>query len=1175
MFRRFLLVCLLITSATFAHTQVQQTSLLPKAENTYALVIGISRYEIKSLSLNYAHRDAEAFAGYLQSEAGGTIPADNIRLLLDSNATTAAIYNSLRWLKKKVEVATLSEASGKCMVYIYFSGHGDVETNTRANLGFLLAYNTPRNNYINNAVRIEDLNDYAHTLSADLNANVVLITDACHSGTLAGRDYRGSYLAGTALSKARDQEIRIASCKPEELSKEDERWGNGRGVFSWYLVNGLKGLADGNSDKLVTLTEAQRYVDSAIAADAILREMNHKQTPVLRGNPQFKLAAVNEAIRDSIQRVMPAPVVMLTGPMDLTPGLVRQHIDHAGLTFLDRLNNEPAEKIPVSFLSTMLEDEYYIEEEKQSLRVKIEQVKTDSAARKAFADFLTEQLHAKGQEAINAYLAGDVAELERRRYYNSREKGYDKYTAMFNVALKLTEPDDPMYHILKVNSLYFTGIAMRMKMPLVNTDTARQLETQAIVIQLQALAMDDNAAYIHNELGVLYLGRNKLDSAEQYFINAAELAPSWAIPQSNLCGLYLAKGDMEKAAAAGQEADRLQPGSHLTQVALGALEEKRGNGLFAEENYRQAIALNSRHYFPFERLGFVYLSNTQYALADSFFHEADLRKRGYNFSGNESKMVATPILPVAASPYICLLDTAKLLKEDVMGYFYWAMQAYTVKNYPLAERVFRRLVAYDTTNPLAFHYLAKMYYDQKHWEKAELMFKLAYRYYLDVDRFNRYCDSLLQGKRFPYTHECFERYFRESHYGRMEDYYFLARLYAQWDHYEEADTWYGNIINDDPTKINGYLLRWQQQEKREDYSAAEKTIRSFAVHDAERADLEMNEFYRRLIAKFPDNPEWPYRLSLLLYERAMRPSMAPMIDTIIWFPKEGREIHIDPDNYYSLGSRLKWDINDGINPPMLNLVPVNYSGGNVTLPGVNEAYDLADPIITPRKDAIYYLRLADSLQPEPLVKAEINFKTGNVLLRAGSPTQAYPCYARSVELSPDNASARMRLVDVSEIIYKHRKGFEQLTYLYDSARISFPHRLLYADWSLRAGKPSLARRVIAEAAAIYPYPLPQAGEITARSWLAEKEYAKAITLYKALSVKEKNNAFLLYTLARLYALSGNKTEAWKMLDAAILKGFNYKYVLNADMALQSLHGQPQWAALLNKVKEKQYFEPPQ
>ncbi|NOT50689.1 MAG: hypothetical protein HOP10_05385, partial [Chitinophagaceae bacterium] len=262
--------------------------------NTFAVVIGISNYENESINLNYANRDAQVFADYLQSKAGGSVPLENIRLLLDTNATTAAIYNALNWVRDKCDLNKIENEGKPALVYFYFSGHGDVETDTKANLGFLISFNTPPNNYLNNAIRIEDLNYYAHTMSVDLDANVIMITDACRSGKLAGSNNKGSFLVGKELSAAKEKEIRIASCNPNELSNEDERWGGGRGVFSYYLITGLKGLADKNNDNFVTLNEIKHYVDSCIATDQVLKESKLKQTPVLEGSQQFKLASVNK-----------------------------------------------------------------------------------------------------------------------------------------------------------------------------------------------------------------------------------------------------------------------------------------------------------------------------------------------------------------------------------------------------------------------------------------------------------------------------------------------------------------------------------------------------------------------------------------------------------------------------------------------------------------------------------------------------------------------------------------------------------------------------------------------------------------------------------------------------------------------------------------------------------------
>lgn len=100
---------------------------------TRAVIIGISDYQDPGIpDLLYAHKDAQAFAAYLQSPAGGSLPDENIRLLINQQATMAAIAGELDWLV---------EASGENdIAIIYFAGHGDVEAKTARQPGFLLAY---------------------------------------------------------------------------------------------------------------------------------------------------------------------------------------------------------------------------------------------------------------------------------------------------------------------------------------------------------------------------------------------------------------------------------------------------------------------------------------------------------------------------------------------------------------------------------------------------------------------------------------------------------------------------------------------------------------------------------------------------------------------------------------------------------------------------------------------------------------------------------------------------------------------------------------------------------------------------------------------------------------------------------------------------------------------------
>jgi hypothetical protein len=90
------------------------------AKNTYAVVVGISDYQDKDIpDLRFADRDAEAFANFLRSQAGGSLDGDHLKLLTNSEATLGQFAAALDWL---MEVTKEGDNA-----IVYFSGHGDVE----------------------------------------------------------------------------------------------------------------------------------------------------------------------------------------------------------------------------------------------------------------------------------------------------------------------------------------------------------------------------------------------------------------------------------------------------------------------------------------------------------------------------------------------------------------------------------------------------------------------------------------------------------------------------------------------------------------------------------------------------------------------------------------------------------------------------------------------------------------------------------------------------------------------------------------------------------------------------------------------------------------------------------------------------------------------------------------
>lgn len=191
---------------------------------TRAVVIGISDYPSPGIRpLQYAHRDALAFAEFLQSNAGGQVPDSLMRVLINDAATLAAVDDALYWLRT-------SSGPGDQAI-LYFAGHGDIELEAHWQFGYLLCHDSPSHNFRNNAVRVEDLDLLAIELSSVKEVRTVFIIDACRSGSLS----EGRQVPHEHLSKQQANEVRILSCKSDQISLEGPQWGGGRGLFTWSL----------------------------------------------------------------------------------------------------------------------------------------------------------------------------------------------------------------------------------------------------------------------------------------------------------------------------------------------------------------------------------------------------------------------------------------------------------------------------------------------------------------------------------------------------------------------------------------------------------------------------------------------------------------------------------------------------------------------------------------------------------------------------------------------------------------------------------------------------------------------------------------------------------------------------------------------------------------------------
>lgn len=547
--------------------------------NTYAVIVGVSDYENPNIpDLNYAHVDAAAFVRFLQSPAGGAVPDSNITFLQNESATAGQVAAALNGLLERCQEGDRA--------IIYFSGHGDVERKTLTQPGFLLCRDAPSSVYMGGGTfPLFWMQEVVTTLSVQNKSDVIVFTDACHAGKLAGSSISGAEITALNLAKTHATETKILSCQPNEFSLEGREWGGGRGVFSFYLIQGLTGLADRNNDGVVTVLEIERYLEDAVSSAA----SPHPQLPVVVGNKMTPIAWVDSA---SLANLLHSSAREETG---LLAQIDSRDVEDALLA-----SRDSGTFVQYRVFKKALKEGRLLDPEDQCAYTLFYALK-DRPAMKPFEGVMRRNLAAafqdEAQRAINDYLASEPEELRKRW---ARSSQYERYPVYLEKSAELLGNQHFMYSAIKAREFYFRGLNLRLKGE-PTEDNALYL--RAIQFQKEALSLDENAAYAYNELGLLARRRGNFSESVDYFNKALAISPGWALPWTNLCAVYLDDKQYDLAITCGIRANEIDPNLPLAQFNLGVAYEHLGQPQKAGEHYGKAIQLDKAYALGYFNLG--------------------------------------------------------------------------------------------------------------------------------------------------------------------------------------------------------------------------------------------------------------------------------------------------------------------------------------------------------------------------------------------------------------------------------------------------------------------------------------------------------------------------------------------------------------------------------------------
>lgn len=519
---------------------------------TYALLIGISEYPKESplQSLQYADADAKAFAEFLRTPKGGSVPDDQIRLLLNSQATRDGIDSAVKNF--------VNRASGKQNTLILFvAGHADfLITEKDPVTGQILS----REPYIvTSDVYGQDVKSTGYpmaefrTLIAEQTlqfGRVIVYADICHAGYI--RDPvsdRGLEPAVKQVFTNRQGNVGVMlAAEANKLAFEADEFGR-HGAFTYAVLEGLNGGAAYPNSKIITFADLFRFVVSGVGDLT-----RNTQVPDRFVNDD-QMAVLDDVTRNpgiTLPKATPLPesAARRRGgfPSGSQPPSANQPSSDSEFARLAR--TDPLAAIPV--YNAMPEPD-----------------------RARNAEILRVSLEEHGQQILIQYLHGEQIPQTK--------PAFDLGARYFEEALRLpgaTVFDESRMWFCRGRSLIFDHQESRYQ------DAVRLLE--------RAIFLDPDHAYAYNALGIAYLEQVRrhpeyFPRAVAAFRDALRFAPAWAYAMHNLALAFSEQGDFEQAANAYRLAMRLAPQYSYLPYNLALLNQRRNRLAEAGQLYRLAL----------------------------------------------------------------------------------------------------------------------------------------------------------------------------------------------------------------------------------------------------------------------------------------------------------------------------------------------------------------------------------------------------------------------------------------------------------------------------------------------------------------------------------------------------------------------------------------------------------
>ncbi len=239
---------------------VSQTVYQPRYANSWALVIGINKYQMVS-PLGYARQDAEAFAAVLTSHHN--FPPDNVIVLLDEDATKQNILSNFHHFQEEC-------VSPDDRIAVFFAGHGTTRTGNRGEVGFLIPVDGASND-LATLIRWDDLTRNADLIAAK---HMLFVMDACYGGLAVHRAITSGNSRFLKNMLQRYSRQVLTAGKANETVADSGGPRSGHSIFTGHLLDALEGNA-ADSQGTLSANAVMAYVYERVAKDPHSQQSPH------------------------------------------------------------------------------------------------------------------------------------------------------------------------------------------------------------------------------------------------------------------------------------------------------------------------------------------------------------------------------------------------------------------------------------------------------------------------------------------------------------------------------------------------------------------------------------------------------------------------------------------------------------------------------------------------------------------------------------------------------------------------------------------------------------------------------------------------------------------------------------------------------------------------------------